>query len=117
MIPSIERGPIMKRLPQRGVSERSRKPIGRILILALVATAPVAAAQGDSQMSSECAQLGEQHAKALEEETPRLPFPQEKRVLAPQEVLERGKGMYTINCAVCHAPDLRGGGARGGPNL
>jgi cytochrome c oxidase cbb3-type subunit III len=111
-------GPIMKRFPQHGVSERPRKPIGRILIFALVAAAPVAAAPGDPQTLSECAQLNEQHAKALEEDQSNwMPFPEQKRVLAPPEVLERGKGMYTVNCAVCHAADLRGGGARGGPNL
>jgi cytochrome c oxidase cbb3-type subunit 3 len=31
-------------------------------------------------------------------------------------VLERGKTLYTINCAACHGPDARGGD-QGGPNL
>jgi cytochrome c oxidase cbb3-type subunit III len=30
------------------------------------------------------------------------------RQLAPQDVLARGKGLYTTNCASCHAEDLRG---------
>src|SRR6202041_3334107 len=29
--------------------------------------------------------------------------------------VERGKGLYTVNCAFCHGSDARGG--EGGPNL
>ncbi len=35
-------------------------------------------------------------------------FTQFTRPLAPQDVIARGKGLYDVNCAGCHAPDLRG---------
>jgi mono/diheme cytochrome c family protein len=31
-------------------------------------------------------------------------------------VIERGKGLYSVNCSFCHGPDLRGGQLNG-PNL
>jgi cytochrome c oxidase cbb3-type subunit III len=37
------------------------------------------------------------------------------RPAAAPEVVERGKGLYTVNCAFCHGSDARGG--EGGPNL
>lgn len=101
------------------MNEQSRKPIGRILLFALVAAAPVAGEVAYAKASSECDRPTAQDAKAIAQEVKRtwIPYPQEKRVLATPEVLERGKGIYTVNCAACHAADLRGGGARGGPNL
>jgi cytochrome c oxidase cbb3-type subunit III len=43
-------------------------------------------------------------------------FPAQQRQLADASVLERGKTLYTINCAACHGADARGGD-QGGPNL
>ncbi len=41
------------------------------------------------------------------------PYPQ--RPTADAATLERGKGIYSVNCAFCHGSDARGG--EGGPNL
>jgi cytochrome c oxidase cbb3-type subunit 3 len=35
-------------------------------------------------------------------------FPQQTRELASPDVIARGKAVYNVNCASCHAPDLRG---------
>jgi cytochrome c oxidase cbb3-type subunit 3 len=43
-------------------------------------------------------------------------FPAQQRPPGDPQLVERGKGVYTINCAACHGNDLRGG-ATGGPNL
>jgi mono/diheme cytochrome c family protein len=43
----------------------------------------------------------------------RSAYPQ--RAPADPVVLERGKGLYSVNCAFCHGSDARGG--EGGPNL
>ena len=43
-------------------------------------------------------------------------FPQQTRQLASPEVIERGKGVYGVNCSSCHGADLRGGD-EGGPSL
>jgi cytochrome c oxidase cbb3-type subunit 3 len=43
-------------------------------------------------------------------------FPQQTRPLASQEVLTRGKAVYSVNCTACHGSDLRGGD-QGGPSL
>lgn len=43
-------------------------------------------------------------------------FPAQQRPPGDPVVIERGKGLYTINCRACHGPDLRGGDM-GGPNL
>ncbi len=43
-------------------------------------------------------------------------FPAQQRPPGDPAVIERGKGLYTINCSACHGVDLRGGGI-GGPNL
>ena len=40
-------------------------------------------------------------------------YPQ--RPVADPATLERGKGLYSVNCAFCHGSDARGG--EGGPNL
>jgi cytochrome c oxidase cbb3-type subunit 3 len=40
-------------------------------------------------------------------------YPQ--RAAADPATLERGKGLYSVNCAFCHGSDARGG--EGGPNL
>ena len=44
----------------------------------------------------------------------RSAFPE--RPPADPAVIERGKGLYTVNCALCHGSDARGGEG-GGPNL
>ncbi len=44
----------------------------------------------------------------------RSAFPQ--RPPADPAAIERGKGLYTVNCAFCHGSDARGGEG-GGPNL
>lgn len=43
-------------------------------------------------------------------------FPAQQRPPGDPVAIERGKGLYTINCSACHGADLRGGGI-GGPNL
>lgn len=43
-------------------------------------------------------------------------FPAQQRQLAPPEVIERGKSIYSVTCTACHGTDLRGG-QLGGPNL
>jgi cytochrome c oxidase cbb3-type subunit III len=43
-------------------------------------------------------------------------FPAQQRPPGDPAVIERGKGLYSINCTACHGADLRGGGT-GGPNL
>jgi cytochrome c oxidase cbb3-type subunit 3 len=46
----------------------------------------------------------------------RATFPAQQRELAPPEVIERGRGIYSATCSACHGGDLRGG-QLGGPNL
>jgi cytochrome c oxidase cbb3-type subunit 3 len=43
-------------------------------------------------------------------------YPAQQRKLADKAVIERGKTLFTINCAACHGADARGGD-QGGPNL
>lgn len=43
-------------------------------------------------------------------------FPAQQRPPGDPALIERGKGLYAVNCSACHGPDLRGGGM-GGPNL
>jgi cytochrome c oxidase cbb3-type subunit 3 len=43
-------------------------------------------------------------------------FPAQQRAPDDPAVVARGKGLYGVNCQVCHGVDLRGGDA-GGPNL
>lgn len=43
-------------------------------------------------------------------------FPQQTRQLASDEVIARGKAVYSVNCTACHGADLRGGD-QGGPSL
>ncbi len=43
-------------------------------------------------------------------------FPAQQRPPGDPALIEKGKGLYSINCSACHGADLRGGGM-GGPNL
>jgi len=43
-------------------------------------------------------------------------FPAQQRQLESPELIARGKGMYEVNCRLCHGADLRGGDM-GGVNL
>lgn len=43
-------------------------------------------------------------------------FPAQQRPPGDPVLIERGKGVYTVNCSACHGADLRGG-VTGGPNL
>ena len=43
-------------------------------------------------------------------------FPAQQRPPGDPVLIERGKGVYTVNCSACHGMDLRGG-VTGGPNL
>jgi cytochrome c oxidase cbb3-type subunit 3 len=52
----------------------------------------------------------------LEIANPNATFPAQQRALPPSEVIERGDGLYQVNCMACHGADLRGGD-QGGPNL
>jgi len=52
----------------------------------------------------------------LEIANPNATFPAQQRALPPPDVIERGNGLYQVNCMACHGADLRGGD-QGGPNL
>lgn len=52
----------------------------------------------------------------LEIANPNATFPAQQRALPSSEVIERGDGLYQVNCMACHGADLRGGD-QGGPNL
>lgn len=52
----------------------------------------------------------------MEIANPNATFPAQQRALPPAEVIERGDGLYQVNCMACHGADLRGGD-QGGPNL
>lgn len=52
----------------------------------------------------------------LEIANPNATFPAQQRALPPPEIIERGNGLYQVNCMACHGADLRGGD-QGGPNL
>jgi cytochrome c oxidase cbb3-type subunit 3 len=43
-------------------------------------------------------------------------FPAQQRQPGDPAIIDRGKGVYTVNCSACHGVDLRGG-VTGGPNL
>lgn len=55
-------------------------------------------------------------APQIEIANPNATFPAQQRALPPAEVIERGDGLYQVNCLACHGADLRGGD-QGGPNL
>jgi len=52
----------------------------------------------------------------IEIANPTATFPAQQRALPPAQVVERGDGLYQVNCMACHGADLRGGD-QGGPNL
>jgi cytochrome c oxidase cbb3-type subunit 3 len=52
----------------------------------------------------------------IEIANPNATFLAQQRALPPAEVIERGNGLYQVNCMACHGRDLRGGD-QGGPNL
>jgi cytochrome c oxidase cbb3-type subunit 3 len=52
----------------------------------------------------------------IEIANPNATFPAQQRALPPQDVIDRGDGLYQVNCMGCHGRDLRGGD-QGGPNL
>ena len=52
----------------------------------------------------------------IEIANPDATFPAQQRALPPAEVIQRGNGLYQVNCMACHGADLRGGD-QGGPNL
>jgi cytochrome c oxidase cbb3-type subunit 3 len=52
----------------------------------------------------------------IEIANPGATFPAQQRALPPEEVIDRGDGLYQVNCMGCHGADLRGGD-QGGPNL
>ena len=43
-------------------------------------------------------------------------FPAQQRPPGDPALIERGRGLYAVNCSACHGADLRGG-QLGGPNL
>jgi cytochrome c oxidase cbb3-type subunit 3 len=52
----------------------------------------------------------------IEIANPNATFPAQQRALPPQDLIDRGNGLYQVNCMACHGGDLRGGD-QGGPNL
>jgi cytochrome c oxidase cbb3-type subunit 3 len=76
----------------------------RAAVVLLVAVAGSAHAQGHG------------NEPQIEIANPNATFPAQQRALAPTDVIERGDGLYQVNCRACHGADLRGGD-QGGPNL
>ena len=74
--------------------------------LCLLATAVAAAAVAQGPATPPRIEIG----------NPNATFPAQQRALPPAEVVERGNGLYQVNCMGCHGRDLRGGD-QGGPNL
>jgi len=55
-------------------------------------------------------------APRMEIANPNATFPAQQRALPAADVIQRGDGLYQVNCMGCHGADLRGGD-QGGPNL
>jgi cytochrome c oxidase cbb3-type subunit 3 len=72
------------------------------LLIACSAVASAQAPAGDS--------------RAIVIANPDATFPAQQRALAAPDVIQRGNGLYQVNCQACHGADLRGGD-QGGPNL
>jgi cytochrome c oxidase cbb3-type subunit 3 len=62
------------------------------------------------------AQPAQAQAPSIEIANPNATFPAQQRALPAADVIERGNGLYQVNCMACHGGDLRGGD-QGGPNL
>lgn len=58
----------------------------------------------------------EANGPRIEIANPNATFLSKQRALPPADVIERGNGLYQVNCMACHGRDLRGGD-QGGPNL
>ena len=76
----------------------------------LLGVALVAAACGRIAVAQDAA------GPQIEIANPNATFPAQQRALPPADVIERGDGLYQVNCMACHGGDLRGGD-QGGPNL
>jgi cytochrome c oxidase cbb3-type subunit 3 len=62
------------------------------------------------------AQAPSPDSRAIVIANPDATFPAQQRALAAPDVIQRGNGLYQVNCQACHGADLRGGD-QGGPNL
>jgi cytochrome c oxidase cbb3-type subunit 3 len=77
----------------------------------LIAAALVAAAMGRTAIAQDT-----DGGPRVEIANPNATFLAQQRALPPADVIERGNGLYQVNCMACHGQDLRGGD-QGGPNL
>ena len=94
---------------------RVNKPLGvselRGMRTGIIAAVVVLAAWSHTVASQEAGDT-----PALEIANPNATFPAQQRALPSAETVERGDGLYQVNCMACHGADLRGGD-QGGPNL
>ena len=79
-------------------------------VLALSIAAVPAAAQGQPQAAARAQGGGGGRGRGP------ATFPAQQRPPGDPVLIERGHGLYDINCRLCHGADLRGGDM-GGPNL
>jgi len=79
-------------------------------VLALSIAAVPAAAQGQPQAAARAQGGGWGRGRGP------ATFPAQQRPPGDPVLIERGHGLYDINCRLCHGADLRGGDM-GGPNL
>jgi cytochrome c oxidase cbb3-type subunit 3 len=95
----------------RGVAAAT---IGAAMSLAVAAQAPPAPAGG--QAAPPAGRGAGAQGRGAQGPGGRATFPAQQRQLADAAVIDRGKTLFTINCAACHGADARGGD-QGGPNL
>lgn len=85
---------------------------GALLLAVSIAAAP--AAQGPPQ--GPAGPGGPAGAQGRGRQAGPATFPAQQRQLPPADVIARGRGLYEVNCRLCHGADLRGGDM-GGVNL
>jgi cytochrome c oxidase cbb3-type subunit 3 len=95
----------------RGVAAAT---LGAAMSLAVAAQAPPAPAGG--QAAPPAGRGAGAQGRGAQGPGGRATFPAQQRQLADAAVIDRGKTLFTINCAACHGADARGGD-QGGPNL
>ncbi|MCC7009551.1 MAG: c-type cytochrome [Acidobacteria bacterium] len=93
---------------------------GVCLLAMSIAAAPAAqgppAPQGAGGAAAAGRQAGPAGAQGRGRQQGPATFPAQQRQLPPADVIARGRGLYDVNCRLCHGADLRGGDM-GGVNL
>jgi cytochrome c oxidase cbb3-type subunit 3 len=97
----------------RGVAAAT---IGAAMSVAVAAQAPPAAPAAGNQGAPPAGRGAGAQGRGGQQPGGRATFPAQQRQLADAAVIDRGKTLFTINCAACHGADARGGD-QGGPNL